>query len=65
MRGGAALVAAGLVALVGLGAARAWPCITGDGLSAGALPAAGVAFAAAVSGRHLPVWQAPALVAMA
>jgi hypothetical protein len=62
---GAAFLAACLVALVALGAARAWPPITGDGLSAGALAAAGAACAAAVSGRHLPGWQAPALVAIA
>jgi len=62
--GGAALQAACLVALVALGAARAWPPITGDGVSAGALAAAGAACAAAVSGRHLPGWQGPALVAI-
>ncbi|MDL2718249.1 MAG: hypothetical protein PT977_10870 [Acidobacteriota bacterium] len=61
---GAAFLAAGLVALVALGAARVWPVITGEGISAGALAAAGTAFAAAVSGRHLPGWQAPALVAI-
>jgi hypothetical protein len=66
--GGAAFQAACLVALVALGAtsaARAWPPITGDGLSAGALAAAGAACAAAVSGRHLPGWQEPAFVAIA
>jgi hypothetical protein len=65
--GGAALQAACLVALVALGTsgvARAWPVITGDGLSAGALSAAGAACAAAVSARHLPGWQGPALVAI-
>ncbi len=62
---GAALLAACLVALVALGAARAWPLITGDGLSAGALAASGAACAAAVSARHLPGWQDPALVAIA
>ena len=62
--GGAAFLAACLVALLGLGAARAWPAITGDGISAGALAAGGAACAAAVSGRHLPGWQAPALVAI-
>jgi hypothetical protein len=62
---GAALLAACLVALVAVGAARAWPLITGDGLSAGALAATGAACAAAVSGRHLPGWQDPALVAIA
>jgi hypothetical protein len=62
--GGAALLATCLVALVALGAARAWPPITGDGVSAGALAAAGAACAAAVSGRHLPGWQGPALVAI-
>jgi hypothetical protein len=56
------LFAACLVALVALGAARAWSAIAGEGLSAGALVAGGAAFAAAVAGRHLPGWQAPALV---
>ncbi len=62
--GGAALQAACLVALGATGAARAWPPITGDGLSAGTLAATGAACAAAVSGRHLPGWQEPALVAI-
>ncbi|MEO8584612.1 MAG: hypothetical protein ABI584_00475 [Acidobacteriota bacterium] len=61
---GAAFLAAGLVALVATGAAPAWPVITGEGVSAGGLAAAGAAFAAAVSGRHLPGWQGPALVAI-
>ncbi|HEX7527506.1 MAG TPA: hypothetical protein VF425_00235, partial [Thermoanaerobaculia bacterium] len=62
---GAALLAACLVTLVAIVAARAWPLITGDGLSAGALAATGAACAAAVSGRHLPGWQDPALFAIA
>ncbi len=62
--GDAALLAACLVVLVALGAARAWPPITGDGVVAGSVAAAGAAWAAAVSGRHLPGWQAPALVAI-
>jgi hypothetical protein len=62
---GAAFLAACLVALVAIGAARVWPAITGDGVSAGALAATGAACAAAVSGRHLPGWQAPALAAIA
>ena len=61
---GAAFQAACLVALGAIGAARAWPPITGDGLSAGTLAATGAACAAAVSGRHLPGWQGPALVAI-
>ncbi len=60
----AALMAACLVALVALGAARTWPPITGDGLTAGALAAGGAACAAAIAGRHLPGWQAPALAAI-
>lgn len=63
--GGSALLAACLVALVALGAARTWPAIAGDGISTGALLAGGAAFAAAVSSRHLPGWQAPALAAIA
>jgi hypothetical protein len=58
------ILAAGLVALVAIGAARTWPAITGDGLATGALVAAGATFAAAVAGRHLPGWQAPALAAI-
>ncbi|MGZ5426117.1 MAG: hypothetical protein ACXWE1_02820 [Thermoanaerobaculia bacterium] len=60
----AALLAACLVALVALGAARAWSPIAGDGLTAGALTAGGAACAAAVAGRQLPGWQAPALAAI-
>jgi hypothetical protein len=60
----AALLAACLVALVALGAARTWSPIAGDGLTAGALAAGGAACAAAVAGWHLPGWQAPALVAI-
>jgi hypothetical protein len=56
------LFAACLVALVALGAARAWSAVAGEGLSAGVLVAGGAAFAVAVAGRHLPGWQAPALV---
>ena len=65
---GAAFLAACLVSVVALGAtgtAHAWPSIIGDGVSAGALAAAGAACAAAVSGRHLPGWQEPALVGIA
>jgi hypothetical protein len=62
---GSALFATCLVALFALGAARTWSAITGEGLSAGALIAGGAAFAAAVAGRHLPGWQAPALVSIA
>jgi hypothetical protein len=61
---GSALFATCLVALVALGAARTWSAIAGEGLSAGALIAGGAAFAAAVGGRHLPGWQAPALVSI-
>ena len=60
----AALLAAGLVAIVALGASRAWSPIVGDGLTSGALAAAGAASAALVAGRHLPGWQAPALAAV-
>jgi MFS family permease len=60
----AALLAACLVALVALGAARTWSPIVGDGLTAGALAAGGAACAAAVAGRQLPGWQAPALAAI-
>ena len=59
-----ALFAALLVALVALGAARTWSAIAGEGLSAGALVAGGAGFTAAVAGRHLPGWQAPALVSI-
>ncbi len=62
--GTAALLAAALVALVALGAARTWSPIAGDGLAAGALAAGGAACATAVAGRHLPGWQAPALAAI-
>lgn len=65
--GGAALYAGCLVALVAFGATgwgRAWPVITGDGASVGALAASGASCAALVSGRHLPGWQAPALAAI-
>ncbi len=64
---GAAFLAACLVAIVALGAtiaARDWPPVTGDGISVGALAAAGAACAAAVSGRHLSGWQGPALVSI-
>jgi hypothetical protein len=61
---GSALFAVCLVALVALGAARTWSAIAGEGLSAGALVAGGAALAAAVAGRHLPGWQAPALVSI-
>lgn len=61
---GSALLAACLVALLALGAARTWSAIAGEGLSAGALVAGGAAFATAVAGRHLPGWQAPALVSI-
>lgn len=60
----AAVLAACLVALVALGAARTWSPIAGDGLTAGALAAGGAACAAAVAGRHLTGWQAPALAAI-
>ncbi|HMA29929.1 MAG TPA: hypothetical protein VKS23_08695 [Thermoanaerobaculia bacterium] len=60
----AALLVAGLVALLAIGAARTWSPLTGDGLSAGALAAGGAACAAAFAGRHLPGWQAPALAAI-
>jgi MFS family permease len=60
----AALLAACLVALVALGGARMWSPIAGDGLTTGALAAGGAACAAAFAGRHLPGWQAPALVAI-
>ena len=60
----AALLAACLVALVALGAARTWPPIAGDGLLAGALAAGGAACAAAAAGRQLPGWQAPVLAAI-
>ena len=60
----AALLAACLVALVALGAARTWSPIAGEGLTAGALAAGGAACAAAVAGRQLPGWQAPALAAI-
>jgi MFS family permease len=63
--GWAALLAACLVALVALGAARTWSPIAGDGLTAGALAAGGAACAAAFAGRQLPGWQAPALAAIA
>jgi hypothetical protein len=63
--GESALLAACLLALIALGAARTWPAIAGDGLSKGALLAGGAALAAAVSGRHLPGWQAPAFAAIA
>lgn len=62
---GGALFAACLLALVALGAARTWPAIAGEGLSAGALLAGGAACAVAVAGRDLPGWQAPALVSIA
>jgi hypothetical protein len=61
---GAAFLAACLVTLVAIGTARTWPPIAGDGVSAGALAATGAACAAAVSGRHLPGWQEPALIAI-
>ncbi len=60
----AALVTACLVALLALGAARSWSAITGDGLTAGALIAGGAACAAVFAGRHLPGWQAAALVSI-
>jgi len=60
----AALLLACLVALIALGAARAWSPIAGDGLATGALAAGGAACAAAVAGRQLPGWQAPALAAI-
>jgi len=60
----AALLAACLVALIALGAARTWSPIAGDGLSAGALAAGGAACAATVAGRHLAGWQALAFAAI-
>jgi hypothetical protein len=56
-----AILAACLVALLALGAARSWPVIAGDGLSRGALAAVGAGCAAAVAARDLPGWQASAL----
>jgi len=60
----AALLSACLVALIGLGAARTWSPIAGDGLATGALAAGGAACWAAAAGRQLAGWQPFALAAI-